>query len=79
MSSSPRSRDLTDLDILILTRLANGGNSKRVADDLGITPQNLFRYLSHIRDAMGATSTVHAVALAVRQGLIPGNPTYKSP
>lgn len=63
MSLTPRETD-------ILCRTADGMPQKTIAHQLGISPTMVANYTNRIKDKIGAITLPHAVALAIRQGII---------
>ncbi|UMG93982.1 LuxR C-terminal-related transcriptional regulator [Nocardioides sp. TF02-7] len=70
MITRRREDDLADLDLQILRSLSEGRRSETVASDLGISVRTVERRISAIRAQLGAASTIAAVVVAVRRGLI---------
>jgi DNA-binding CsgD family transcriptional regulator len=54
----------------ILTMVADGATWKEIIYRLGITRYTLKNHLNSIRERLNTQGTVHAVALAIRRGLI---------
>ena len=65
-----RTRTLTTMECLVLRLSATGMTTAEVAEQLGLAPAEVHRYLSAAIVALRATSKLEAVVLAVRQGLI---------
>ena len=61
---------ITFRDIQILDRIAGGNTNKQIAYTLGISEQTVKNHLSSIFCKLNANDRAHAVALAMRQGLI---------
>jgi DNA-binding NarL/FixJ family response regulator len=56
--------------IAILQAMADGNNLKTIAFDLGRNYNSVKNKLHHVYDKMGAENITHAVAIALRKGLI---------
>jgi len=54
----------------VLVLRANGMQSKQIAPKLNIHRRTVEWHLKNARDELGAKNTVHAVAIAMRDGLI---------
>ena len=54
----------------ILEQLANGYTREMTALQVGLAKQTVDTYISKIIAALDANNVIHAVALAIRQGLI---------
>ena len=67
---SSRTPVLTELDRLVLRLSATGLATAEVADRLGISPDEVRRHLGAAIAALGASSKLEAIVLAVRRGLI---------
>lgn len=65
-----RDGDLADLDLQILRILSEGTCSETAAADLGMSVRTLERRISAIKTRLGAPSTIAAVVIAIRRGLI---------
>ena len=63
-------RDLTELQIAILKRLAEGGSAAQVSRALAISEATMRRNLQEARDALGAGSTANAIYIATKAGQI---------
>ncbi len=63
MTLSPRQREA-------LQFLADGHAPKRCADVLGITPRTLRQHLTVAKSKLRARDSTHAVALAMRAGVV---------
>jgi LuxR family transcriptional activator of bioluminescence operon/LuxR family transcriptional activator of conjugal transfer of Ti plasmids len=61
---------LTERQQAALTLAADGQPSKRIGDMLGITDRRALLLLHQARDRLGAKTIPHAVAIAMRAGLI---------
>lgn len=65
-----RDGDLAELDLQILRILSRGTSSETAAAELGLSVRTLERRVSAIRSRLGAPSTIAAVVIAIRRGLI---------
>ncbi len=54
----------------VLTLKANGLSSKQVSSSLGLHRRTIEWHLSNACNELGAKNTIHAVALALKNGLI---------
>lgn len=63
-------RDLTALQLLILTRVSHGYTRDEIAADLNIARSTVNGHLQRVYDNLVATDAAHAVAEAFRRGLI---------
>jgi DNA-binding CsgD family transcriptional regulator len=76
MSTAGRQGDRANADVLtprqldVLRLIADGLTADAVARRLGIGLVTVRAHLLHVRQALGARSTTHAVAIAVRTGVI---------
>jgi len=61
---------LTPRRLKVLQAFADGGTYPTVARALGITEKTVERHLLLSREALRAVNTTHAVAAAMRKGLI---------
>jgi len=65
-----RNAPLTDREIDILRRLANGGTTARIADDLGISRTTVNNHVQHILHKLDAHTRLEAVRRAEAAGLV---------
>jgi hypothetical protein len=65
---------LSDRQIEILQRIADGHSTKQVARELGITQKTVHNHLNAIYRRLDTQSLTHAVLSAVRLGIINLNP-----
>ncbi len=65
-----RSRALTAMEHLVLRLSAMGMTTAEVADHLQIGPDEVRQYMAGAVAALGASSKLEAVVIAVRRGLI---------
>lgn len=61
---------LTPKQTAILGGYSNGHSRQRIADDLDCSVQTVASHMKHIHVRLGAKTTLHAVAIAIRLGLI---------
>jgi DNA-binding NarL/FixJ family response regulator len=61
---------LSPLDILILQNLADGVTMEQTAKDVRLSYNTLKNHTKAIRETMGADTTIQAVTMALRRGLI---------
>lgn len=54
----------------MLSSIADGMRTRQAAAKLGITFETARTYLDRARDKLDAVNTTHAVAIAIRRGLI---------
>lgn len=62
--------DLTRMELIGLTLVANGLQSAEAATRLCVSEREIEALLSCAQKKLGATNRVHAVAIAIRHGLI---------
>ncbi len=62
--------DLTRLELIALTLVANGMQSAEAATRLAVSEREIDTLLFCAQRKLGATNRVHAVAIAIRQGVI---------
>ena len=67
---SERRNVLSPLHIQILQTLADGVTVEQTAKDVKLSYHTLKNYTKTIRETMGADTTIQAVAMALRRGLI---------
>lgn len=68
---TPRERD-------VLTLIANGANSREIADELEISAETVRTHVRNLLQKLGAQNRAHAIALAMRYSLVdlpPARPT----
>jgi DNA-binding NarL/FixJ family response regulator len=72
LSQEPASQviNVSDQDLEVLQMLANGATSKDIADQLHLSEVTAKRRIQNVIEKLGASNRVHAVAEAVRHGLI---------
>jgi len=54
----------------ILQKVADGGTTRQVASDLGISPHTVKTHLERIFEKLGANDRAQAVAIAIRTGIV---------
>jgi DNA-binding CsgD family transcriptional regulator len=64
---------LSDREIEILCAVAEGKSSTEIAEELNITPRTVEFHLTSINEKLKTRSRTHAVAEAMRKGIINGN------
>ena len=69
--SRPSLTVLTDKEIEIVRRVANGLSNKEIADQLSYSEKTVKNYLSIIFQKLGIRDRTQAAIFALRQGLIP--------
>jgi LuxR family transcriptional regulator, quorum-sensing system regulator SdiA len=62
--------DLTRLELIGLTLVANGMQSAEAATRLSVSEREIETLLFCAQRKLGAKNRVHAIAIAIRQGLI---------
>jgi DNA-binding CsgD family transcriptional regulator len=63
---------LSERQMQVLALVAEGRTDNEIAIQLGLSAKTISSYVQHIRNRFGAQSRAQAVALAIRQGLLPG-------
>ena len=63
---------LSERQIQVLALVAEGKTDNEIAIQLGLSAKTISSYVQHIRHRFEAQSRAQAVALAIRQGLLPG-------
>jgi DNA-binding CsgD family transcriptional regulator len=63
-------RAITAQDVRVLTLLADGADPATVAGAIGEGEQSVRRRLARLKERLGAVTTAHLVAIAVRQRII---------
>jgi DNA-binding CsgD family transcriptional regulator len=61
---------LTPLERAVLQLLADGRPNHEIADRLSVVEQEVDARLTHLFEKMGASSRQHAIAVALRRGLV---------
>jgi DNA-binding CsgD family transcriptional regulator len=62
---------LSKRQMQVLALVAEGATDNEIAIQLGLSAKTISSYVEHIRNRLEAQSRAHAVALAIRQGLLP--------
>jgi DNA-binding NarL/FixJ family response regulator len=68
----PAGMTATDRELEILARVADGATNLEIARDLHLSPNTVRNHLARLYARLGARSRLQAVAIAVREGLLPG-------
>ncbi len=63
---------LSERQIQVLALVAEGETTRQIARRLNLSTSTVDNYIQAIRARLDAYSRAHAVALALRQGLLPG-------
>ena len=61
---------LTPRQTEVLVMISGGKPWKALVDELRISPMTLKSHLHSVRERLGAQNTTHAVAIAIKRGLI---------
>jgi DNA-binding NarL/FixJ family response regulator len=61
---------LTDREVEVLKRIADGNRNRDIAEKLFITEETVKVHIKHIMEKLGATDRTQAVAIGVRRGII---------
>ena len=69
-SNKSDSLGLSERQAKVLEMVARGETTKRIAEDLFLSPATVKRELRHVFDLMGVNNRAHAVSEAQRRGLI---------
>ena len=64
--------DLTRRELDVLGLIRDGHRNKQIADKLGIAETTVNFHIRNLVEKLGAHDRAHAVALAIRRGLLPG-------
>lgn len=59
---SPSYRDLTDREMIILARVADGATNAAIARGLGMSPRTVAKHLEHAYRKLGVSSRAAAVS-----------------
>jgi DNA-binding CsgD family transcriptional regulator len=62
--------ELTPYEVLVLSMFAAGHTYPTIAADRGVAVVTVQTQAKHIRRKLGANNTTHAVAIAIRRGVI---------
>ena len=63
-------KPLSPRQVVILRRIAEGRENKQIAYDMGITENTVKTHVKEIFYRLEAKDRAHAVALAIRRGLV---------
>jgi len=63
-------RPLSEREREVLAHFAQGHSTKDVAQMLGISPRTVETYAATIAQKLGARNRIHAVAIALRAGIL---------
>jgi len=66
-----RTCDLTPPEVMALRLASHGLTAAMIADERGVSEQTVRTQLANARVKLAAKTTTHAVAVAMRHGLIP--------
>jgi DNA-binding CsgD family transcriptional regulator len=66
---------LSNRQMQVLGLVAEGATDNEIAIQLGLSAKTISFYMKEIRARLDARSRAHAVALAMRQGILSGNPS----
>jgi len=61
---------LTDREIEVLRKIAEGNRNRDIAEKLSITEETVKIHIKHIMEKLGASDRTQAVAIGVRRGII---------
>lgn len=61
---------LTEREATILRLIADGEGNRAIGDTVGLSEHRVKQHISAIFDKLGANDRAHAVAIAIRQGLM---------
>ncbi|MEU5965933.1 LuxR C-terminal-related transcriptional regulator [Micromonospora parva] len=75
MSTATATRPvLTDEQLALLTQVADGRTNLAIARRVGLSRSSVENRLSALYRQIGARNAPHAVAIAIRSGLLPTHP-----
>lgn len=57
-------------ELQVLSGRARGKSYSAIATELGLSPFTVGSHLKHVRERLEARTTTHAVAIAIRRGLL---------
>jgi two-component system, NarL family, response regulator LiaR len=66
----PRSRKLTDRQLLVLRMIAQGRSTEEIARQLGVSANTIKKHVDLILLNLGAVNRTHAAVIAMREGLL---------
>jgi DNA-binding NarL/FixJ family response regulator len=61
---------LTDREVDVLRQVASGNRNREIGERLFISEETVKVHIKHIMEKLGASDRTHAVAIAVRRGII---------
>jgi DNA-binding NarL/FixJ family response regulator len=70
LAEHPRDDDLTAREVEVLRELALGRGNREIGHVLGISEETVKTHMKRIQDKLRAKDRAHAVAIAVRRGII---------
>ena len=62
--------DITELELALLRNLANGDSTTEIARGMGVSFSTIKKREAAVRAKLGALNRPHAVAIAIREGMI---------
>lgn len=62
--------DITERELELLQHLANGDTTRQAAKRMWIQPDSAYKTLKRVCPKLGANNKTHAVAVALREGMI---------
>lgn len=62
--------ELTDREVEVLRRIAEGMSNKEIGEHLGISESTVKTHVNHLLGKLGATDRTKALVLALRRGLV---------
>jgi DNA-binding CsgD family transcriptional regulator len=62
--------ELSPFEAEVLNMFAQGHGYESIAEDRGVTKETIKTQMKFVRDKLGANNTTHAVAIAIRRGVI---------
>jgi DNA-binding NarL/FixJ family response regulator len=68
---APGEEELTARELEGLTLIRDGCKNKQIADQLTISENTVNFHIKNVVDKLGAKDRTHAVAIAIRRGLLP--------
>lgn len=66
---------LTPSERAVLRKASEGWTATQTANHLGISAETVKSHLTRVRNKLKARNTVHAAAIAIRNGVLDGGPT----
>ncbi|MGB0050143.1 MAG: LuxR C-terminal-related transcriptional regulator, partial [Terriglobales bacterium] len=61
---------LSEREIGVLRQLASGNSNKMIADNLGLSEETIKAHMRSILSKLGANDRTHALAIALKRGII---------